>query len=388
MNTIFTIMRKELTRVFKDKKLVLMTFLFPGLMIFVMYSMMGSAMKNFATEEETETAIVYVENMPNALNAILTDESVGFNAEYLLIENLEDTQALLRDGEADFIIVFPATFVDDIENGRKPNVVYYYNANETKSIDTYQVMLSSLVAYENMLIAEKFGDTDVFTAQEEVMIDENRMVVSVMAMMLPFLIITFLFQGAMSLGPESIAGEKERGTIATLLITPTKRSNLALGKIFSLSILASLSAASSFIGIILSLPKLMGISGNTNIYGMKEYALVLVVLVVTVLVIIGLISNLSAFAKNIKEASAIVLPIYLLSMFIGLTSMFSSSAASKDILYCLPIYNSVQILTQIFTFEINYWQFAIMGISNIVIATLLAFALTRLFNNEKVMLTK
>ncbi|MFA6627417.1 MAG: ABC transporter permease, partial [Bacilli bacterium] len=174
MNTIFTIMRKELTRVFKDKKLVLMTFLFPGLMIFVMYSMMGSAMKNFATEEETETAIVYVENMPNALNAILTDESVGFNAEYLLIENLEDTQALLRDGEADFIIVFPATFVDDIENGRKPNVVYYYNANETKSIDTYQVMLSSLVAYENMLIAEKFGDTDVFTAQEEVMIDENR----------------------------------------------------------------------------------------------------------------------------------------------------------------------------------------------------------------------
>ncbi|MFA6627985.1 MAG: ABC transporter permease, partial [Bacilli bacterium] len=215
-----------------------------------------------------------------------------------------------------------------------------------------------------------------------------RMVVSVMAMMLPFLIITFLFQGAMSLGPESIAGEKERGTIATLLITPTKRSNLALGKIFSLSILASLSAASSFIGIILSLPKLMGISGNTNIYGMKEYALVLVVLVVTVLVIIGLISNLSAFAKNIKEASAIVLPIYLLSMFIGLTSMFSSSAASKDILYCLPIYNSVQILTQIFTFEINYWQFAIMGISNIVIATLLAFALTRLFNNEKVMLTK
>ncbi|MFQ7035420.1 MAG: ABC transporter permease subunit [Candidatus Borkfalkia sp.] len=52
----------------------------------------------------------------------------------------------------------------------------------------------------------------------------------------------------MGIAPESIAGEKERGTIATLLVTPIKRSELVVGKVLSLSALSSLSAISSFIG--------------------------------------------------------------------------------------------------------------------------------------------
>jgi sodium transport system permease protein len=71
------------------------------------------------------------------------------------------------------------------------------------------------------------------------------------------LIIMFLFSGAMSIGPDSIAGEKERGTIATLLVTPVKRSEIAIGKVMSLSIISLFSATSSFIGIMLSLPKLL-----------------------------------------------------------------------------------------------------------------------------------
>jgi ABC-type Na+ efflux pump permease subunit len=61
-------------------------------------------------------------------------------------------------------------------------------------------------------------------------------------MILPFLILSFLFSGCLAVTPESIAGEKERGTIATLLVTPIKRRELAIGKIISLSILATLAA--------------------------------------------------------------------------------------------------------------------------------------------------
>lgn len=60
------------------------------------------------------------------------------------------------------------------------------------------------------------------------------------------------------MAPESIAGEKERGTIATLLVTPMRRSSLALGKVFSLSIIALLAGCSSFIGTFAALPKMMG----------------------------------------------------------------------------------------------------------------------------------
>lgn len=67
--------------------------------------------------------------------------------------------------------------------------------------------------------------------------------------MLPMLLMIFLFTGCMSVAPESIAGEKERGTIATLLVTPVKRSHIAIGKIIALSIIALLSGISSTLGI-------------------------------------------------------------------------------------------------------------------------------------------
>mgnify|MGYP002564867313 CR=1 FL=1 len=68
----------------------------------------------------------------------------------------------------------------------------------------------------------------------------------------------FLFSGCMAVAPESIAGEKERGSIATLLVTPLGRGELAMGKVISLGCISLLSGASSFLGTMLSLPKLMG----------------------------------------------------------------------------------------------------------------------------------
>jgi sodium transport system permease protein len=70
-------------------------------------------------------------------------------------------------------------------------------------------------------------------------------------------------------------------------------------------------------------------------------------------------------------------------MVVGISSMFSSTAASEDVLYLIPIYNSVQILTQIFTFQINSWQFILMVIANVVTAGLFTILLTRMFSSER-----
>ena len=66
----------------------------------------------------------------------------------------------------------------------------------------------------------------------------------VFSSLLPMLLMMFLYSGCASVAPESIAGEKERGTIATMLITPTKRSDIAIGKILALAIIALLSGTS------------------------------------------------------------------------------------------------------------------------------------------------
>ena len=119
----------------------------------------------------------------------------------------------------------------------------------------------------------------------------------VFSMMVPMLMMAFLFSGCMAVAPESIAGEKERGTIATLLVTPLKRSHLALGKILSLSVIAILSGLSSFLGTMLSLPKLMG-GGEmlkADVYGVKEYGMLLLVILSTTIMMVRACNSLCGF---------------------------------------------------------------------------------------------
>ena len=108
----------------------------------------------------------------------------------------------------------------------------------------------------------------------------------------------FLFSGCMGVAPESIAGEKERGTIATLLVTPMNRGQLAIGKVISLGVIALLSGLSSFIGTFASLPSLMGGADtgmDASIYGVTDFVMLFGVILSTVLLIVGLICVISTF---------------------------------------------------------------------------------------------
>lgn len=192
----------------------------------------------------------------------------------------------------------------------------------------------------------------------------------------------------MSVAPESIAGEKERGTIATLLVTPMQRSSLALGKIISLSVMALLSGVSSFLGTMLSLPKLMGesVEGlSAAVYSAVDYGLLLGVILSTVLVLVSLIAVLSALAKNVKEASTLVSPLMIVVMFISLLPMFAGEGSKAIGQFFIPIYNSVQSMHGIFAFRYDIMQIVVTMFVNVLLAGVMTFVLTKLFDSEKVM---
>ena len=150
----------------------------------------------------------------------------------------------IQDKQADGLVVFPVDFDQAVENYQvqsgepAPNVEIYYNSAETESTHFYNEVSDILEAYETS-ISNKLD----INAGESVYYDcatSKDTTGQVFSMMMPLLLMMFLYSGCMSVAPESIAGEKERGTIATLLVTPMKRSSLALGKVFSLSIIALL----------------------------------------------------------------------------------------------------------------------------------------------------
>lgn len=388
----FTIIRKEFARFFKDRRMVLTTVLLPGLIIYVLYSFMGEGFMKEFIAQEGYVARAYVQNMPEELSPMFHDLSADWTE--VTETQIQDVKNKLENKEADVLMVFPEDFMAsvgtyDVSGGQKaPNVEIYYNSTQTESSNFSNVLFNIMDAYETSM-TNKFdinsGDMVYDLATEKDMTGQ------IFSMMLPLLLMTFMFSGCVSVAPEAIAGEKERGTIATLLVTPMKRSALALGKIISLSCIALLSGLSSFVGTMLSLPKMMGgaASGmNAAVYVVSDYAMLLGIILSTVLVLVSLISVISAFSKSIKEASTAVSPLMIIVMLIGVAPMLGQDKEKSLGVFLLPLYNSVNCMTGIFSFQYELSQVIITIITNVVFAGLLSFILTRLFNSEKVMFSK
>lgn len=316
-NNIGTIIKKEFARFFGDRSLVFTAIIMPGLLIYLIYTLMGSFMFDKIEQEEAErqAAVEQVYQSP-----------------------------LTPDEEA---------------------------------------LLDSLYAvrYAAQLEAEEESGSDV---QE---------LGTILGNLIPMLIIMLLFSGCMAVAPSAIAGEKERGTIATLLVTPMKRSELAIGKIVSLSCFALLSGLSSFLGIILSLPKMLhmeelstelGLEGS--LYSFSDYLLILLLIISTVLIIISGISILSAWAKDVKSAGTMITPLMLFIMLAALTPMIGSP--SNTALYLIPVYNSAQCMASIFSFRMELVPLLITVGSDLLYTALAVFALTKMFNSEKVMFSR
>ena len=386
-NGLLTIFKKELSRFFSDKRMVFSTVLLPGLMIYLLYSVMGSAIMNKFSADETQPPLVAVFGSSEAVEPMLSQSIrlADFAAK-------EDAMEAVSAQELDAVVVFPEGFdaaVSAYEVGASaaPNIAIYYNSTSSDSQAAYMLLDELFSGYEATL-CNKF-DVNAGGVGYDLASDTDE-TSSFFSMLLPMLLMMFLFSGCMAVAPEAIAGEKERGTIATLLITPVSRSQLALGKIMALSVIALLSAASSAIGTILSLPKLMGSAGSISgsLYSAGDYLLLAAVIASTVLLLVALISIVSAFAKTIKEAQTLVMPLMLVVMFLGITAMFGNGASGNSAVYLIPLYNSVQSMVSILTFDISALHLLLTVGSNLVYAMLGALVLTRMFKSEKIIFSK
>ena len=245
-NNTWTIIRKEFARFFGDRQLVFTAVIMPGLLIYLIYSLMGVGIRNMETQGEQDVVTLRVENMPPSLEALfnLGDSSIVLLQQPVTQPDID----ALSDKDINAVLMrFPAGFEELVatyqpqSGAPAPNIEIYYNSANNASSRVYYAIEGALTAYEN-------SQTNLFDINradsEEQRFDQatdDQVVGDILSKLIPMLIIMMLFSGTMAIAPSAIAGEKERGTIATLLVTPMKRSELALGKIVSLSSIALLS---------------------------------------------------------------------------------------------------------------------------------------------------
>ena len=100
------------------------------------------------------------------------------------------------------------------------------------------------------------------------------------------------------------------------------------------------------------------------------------------------ISIFSTIAKNVKEASTMVLPLMIVVMLISFSSMYSSQAKEELVWYLIPVYNSVESMVGIFLFSASPVSVLVTIAVNLIASTAGFFVLSKLFKNENVMFGK
>ena len=390
MREIFVIVKKELKRFFTDKRMI-MSLILPGVLIFVLYSLMGNFIGKAITPADDYEYVICVENESATLDGYLS--TLGFKYKKVNAPR-EEAEKKLVDKEIDLYVSFSEDFDDAGADKAGKNIVIEYNSAKRESAKIYSALQT--VYMQNSVASVDYNYAINAGVENPDMATEEDVVKMILTMFMPFILMVFLVTGSVSVASESIAGEKERGTIATLLVTPVKREYIALGKIIALTVTSLFSSLVSFVGIMASLPNLLQLekigdvtSIDLSVYGASTFVGILGIILITVMMFTMIMSVLSTFAKSVKEATQFVTPAMIVVMLASVTSMIGGGkAVTNPALYLIPIYNCAQCLTMLFSGEFYGLCYLFTILSDALFVVLGVVLLAKMFNNEKIMLNK
>lgn len=402
LNGIKQIFGKEMARILKDKKMVFSVFLLPVLIMVVLLTIINNLAGQMQSDIEEHKAIVWVQNEPDSFETFLASAGAEYDIRTIASDSdRTEAEDAILNGDADLLIEFPVDFDAMIagfqEGDAVPQIKTYYNPSEEYSSQAYQeISVGVLESYRQTLLAGRVGNPDaitVFTVNSDnddmVIQDDEKASGQALGMMLPYFITILLFAGAMGIGTDMIAGEKERGTMASLLVAPVKRSSIVLGKVFALMVVSGISSLVYVAGMVICTPFMMdsmtGMDEALNLNLGPDQILMLGLLLVAIAFLYSaVVALISVFAKTTKEASSYIMPVYMVVLVVGLLTMFRMGDGGPwD--YYIPFYNSAIALQAILSHELTMSQYLITLVETLALGGILTVLIARAFNNEKVM---
>ena len=374
---ISTVFKKEIKSILKDKAILLMCILLPfGLMF-----MEGYLMTAFADTDETEekTYNAYYINAPQELSESL--KAIGFSDKEV---DKETTIENIKSKEDKMLVIFPENFTIDPDGINVPNIEIYYNSSDN----------DSLKLRENISTLLDTLRPEVFTINADASVkydlgDEDYQAKNMIASMVPGLLVMTIIYGIMSLASNIIAGDKESNFLNTVLITPVRRSSVAIGKALAVMTAAGASAISAFAGLAYLMSKFNEMLGEYAVsYAAKDYILTFIVIICEAFALVGLILIISTLAKTARQAQTLsVIPIMVL--FLG--SFLTSNAGFDGVLtsfgsknYLIPMWNASYLTKNILLSGVSTTDILITCVINIVFGIFCLGVVSNLFNNEKI----
>ena len=395
---ILTIYLKELKEVFRDRRTVIFMLLLPTLVVPMLINALIWFIVRAEIKAETEilTCTVFgAEYLPDLAGAFT--EEKGFKK--VNIPTQEAIESAIEQNRIKFGLVIPQTARQQIEQGEQVAIQLYYNdASVTSRVKNRAGTVISEFSekYRSERLANLGMNTpgeqeqllNPITIEEHNTADMREVLGERIGGMLPYLFILFCLMGAVHPAIDLGAGEKERGTLETLLLAPIRRYQIVLGKffvVFTTGVISALLCLTS-IGVMFAV-KGQGITGELgqviSSVSMVDLVLVAAMLVPTAAMFAAALLSVSVYAKSFKEASSYCAPLN----FLAIVPAFIAMLPIVELNWfwaMVPITNISLAIKELIKGTMNYVMLvAILGSSFVIAGALLLFC-TKWFEREAV----
>ena len=205
---------------------------------------------------------------------------------------------------------------------------------------------------------------------------------------LPYILITMVLTGGLSAALDSSAGERERKTLESLLLTPAPRSRILLGKILAISAISLVAAVAAIGSMLLALTQI-ALPGGESVSLSPLAAGVMVWLAI---LLAGTFSSLTltlgTLAKNFRQGQAYATPLYFITIFPASIILFIPDFNPNLAYYLIPILNAVLVLRDAIVHNTVAWPALGVTSASLVVAGVVCwFAALRLFTREALLVS-
>ena len=377
MNSLMCILKKELKEVFRDKKSLSMMLIIPifiPLLVFGMSALFESQV-NKDVNEYNRIGFSYDLSTEEEALAKEMDIKVISGTEKELKEDYEN-------GDIDLYVVKNKN--EYVLNGDDNDTTSYALSLVNSYFSTYKEMLQRNYLASNNIDSDVLN---IITVKENISEEENYFANYIINYAFLFLIMAITVSATYP-ATDTTAGEKERGTLETLLTFPIKSKDIIIGKFLSVTLS---SIITGLISLLLMLGSLYLVNGMFKIYDGVNLMLSPMSILFTVMVIIaysflisGLCIAIASKCKTFKEAQSALTPLTFISLFPGMIA-FMIDIQSTTLLSMIPFVNYTLIFDGIINGNADILQVILMFVSTIVIIGIVLGIIIKQYKSEKVL---
>jgi sodium transport system permease protein len=397
LKSVAIVYRKEFTEWTRDRRTLISTVLVPLLLfpaLSVGFGAMAFALVGKAKEESPKVMILGGEDSPDVLDGLRKLEKIE------VVPTQPNWKNQIVDKEVRAVVEIPANFQAGLSAQKSATVNIYNYQGEMKSefatdkIEKYFKDYQESVV-KDRLAAKNLPDTVLrpFDIMQQNVAPPERVSGAAFGGIIGYMVILLCMTGAMYPAMDLTAGEKERGTMETILSSPVSRMNLVLGK-FLLVLTAALgTAALSVLSMGFSFSILGHYTGNSGRgraaglllhLGPKAVISVFIMALPIAVLFSAVLMTIALFAKTYKEAQSYLTPMTFLIIIPAVAAMLPGVELTPK-LSLVPILN-VSLLCKELVAGIYHWNFiALIFASTCVYAAIALFLAVKNFQRESVL---